>query len=169
MTLRTLVLLAIAVAGCDSTAPSGPPCANPDGGSFTGSAVDIGNLAGCASYAITSSSGSPAMGLVISTGPLTSPTLVVNLGRLGDRPAPGTYNVGTGAGEFIGSIILNPGSQSFSLVSGAITIDVSTLAGMDGTLVGSLNVTATRAGAGGSVILTGNFTAVCSVGGNASC
>jgi hypothetical protein len=169
MTLRNLVLLAIAVSACESTAPSGPPCANPDGGSFTGSAVDIGNLAGCASYAITSSSGSPAMGLVIATGQTASPTLVVNLGRVGDRPVAGTYSVGTGAGQFIGSIILNPGSQSFSLVDGTITIDVSTLDGVDGTLGGALNITGTRAGAGGSVILTGNFTAVCSVGGNASC
>ena len=169
MRLRNLVLLAIAVSSCDSSAPSGPPCANPDGGSFTGSAVDVGNLAGCASYAITSSGGSPAMGLVISTGPISAPTLVVNLGRLGDRPAAGTYNVGTGAGEFIGSIILNPGSQSFSLVSGTITIDVSTLAGVNGSLGGSMNITGTRAGAGGSLILSGNFTAVCSVGGSVSC
>ena len=169
MTLRNLVLLAIAVSACDSTGPSGPPCANPDGGSFTGSAVDIGNLAGCAAYAITSSSGSPAMGFVISIGPLTSPTMIVNLGRLGDRPAAGTYTVGTGADQFIGSIILNPGSQSFSLTSGTITIDVSTVAGVNGTLGGSLNITGTRAGAGGSVILSGNFTAVCSGGGSVTC
>ena len=166
MTKTVIALVAAAAATCSDPASPRPPCANPQGGSFTGNAsgAESGALAGCSSYAITSTGGNPGMGLVLSAGSPTSPSPVVNLGRAGNRPAVGSYSIGTGAGDFIGSVFVNPGG-TFTLTTGNVTVDVSTA----GTLGGSLNVSGVQSGTNNAITITGAFTAVCSAGGSVTC
>lgn len=172
-TRQLIAFSAIVIACSDSPTGNANPCANPDEGSFTGSASGAasGSLAGCALYAVTSSSGSAVLALALSSGSPTNPSLIVNLSRNGGRPATGTYSIGTSAGQFAGTVFLGFQNQTFSLNSGTITIDVSSdnPAMTAGTLGGTISVTGSATGGGGTISVSGNFTAVCSDGGSVTC
>lgn len=164
-------MLALASASCGDPTGNANACTDPDQGSFVGAAAvaTSGSLAGCASYGVTSSSGSTITAVSLSSGSPTNPSLIVNLIRSGPRPATGTYSVGTGAGQFAGSIFLSFQNRNFSLSSGSITIEQSSIAGGNGTLRGSLDVTGLATGSGEQLQVTGEFTAQCATGGSVSC
>ena len=164
-TVRPLLMAALFTlcASCGESTTQGPACVDPQGGTFTGDASGVGSLRGCASYGVSSSSGSPITALVFTAGDPSSPTPVLTMARDGGRPAAGSYTVGAAAGNFAGSILLN--GQSFGLSSGTVAIDVSS----SGQLQGSVNVTGTRSGAGGSVTIAGTFIAVCTAVGAVTC
>lgn len=163
----------LALGAACSTEPTGNEnaCADPDQGPFTGEAAVAvsGSLAGCASYGVASSSGSAVTALTLSSGSPTNPSLVVNLTRSGTRPGTGTYGIGTGAGQFTGSIFLSFQSRTFNLSDGSITFAESSIAGEEGTLRGSLHITGLATGSGEQLHVTGEFTAKCTVGGSVSC
>jgi hypothetical protein len=146
-------------------------CSDPDQGPFTGEAAVAvsGSLAGCAAYGVASSGGSAVTALTLSSGSPTNPSLVVNLTRSGTRPGTGTYAIGTGAGEFTGSIFLSFQSRTFNLSEGSIAIAISSVEGETGTLRGSLHVTGLATGSGEQLHVTGEFTAKCAVSGSITC
>jgi hypothetical protein len=118
---------------------------------------------------VASSSGSAVTALALESGSPTNPSLVVNLTRSGARPGTGTYGVGTGAGDFAGSIFLSFGNRTFNLSSGSITIDESSAATSSGTLRGSLHITGLATGSGEQLHVTGEFTAKCTAVGSVTC
>ena len=163
--LLALFVLATSVA-CREVFVEGPPCTTAGEGPFSGDAsgAESGALRGCASYAVTSSTGSSVTGLVLEAGSSISPSPIVSLARTGARPPVGTYTIGVNAANFAGSVLLNPGG-SFGLTSGTVTIDVSA----DGILGGTVNVTGTQSGTGSSITIIGTFSAQCTPSGSVSC
>jgi hypothetical protein len=163
--LLALFVLTASVA-CREVFVEGPPCTTAGEGPFSGDAsgAESRALRGCATYAVSSSTGSAVTGLVLKAGSTISPSPIVSLARSGPRPPVGTYTIGVNAANFAGSVLLNPGG-SFGLTSGTVTIDVSA----DGTLGGTLNVTGTQSGTGSSITITGTFSALCTPSGSVTC
>lgn len=168
---RFVVLLALGAACGNETTGNENPCTDPDQGPFIGEAAVAvsGSLAGCASFGVASSAGSAVTALALSSGSATNPSLVVNLTRSGPRPGTGTYSIGTGAGQFSGSIFLSFQNRTFTISSGSITIDVSSIDGGTGTLRGSVDVTGLATGFNEQLHVTGDFTARCNVVGSVTC
>ncbi|MGH7678190.1 MAG: hypothetical protein ACRENU_06965 [Gemmatimonadaceae bacterium] len=155
------LLVGVALSSCSDSTDPGPPCADPDGGTFVSHPPDA--LRGCASYAVASSGGSTNTVLLVSVGPLTSPTTLLSLVRPGARPAMGTYQIGANPGNFSGSILMN--GSTFSVTSGTVTIDAS----LEGDLQGSVGATGVQSGSGASITVAGVFTAVCTPSGSITC
>ena len=168
---RFIVLLALGTACGNDPTGNQNPCTDPDQGPFTGEAAVAvsGSLAGCASFGVASSAGSAVTALTLSSGSPTNPSLVVNLTRSGSRPAAGTYAIGTGASQFAGSIFLSFQNRTFNLSDGVITIAQSSVAGEEGTLRGSVQVTGLATGSGEQLLVTGDFTAKCAATGSITC
>jgi hypothetical protein len=166
--LKAMLALSVlgAAVACREVLVVGPPCITAGKGPFTGDAsgAESGALGGCATYSVTSSSGSSVTALVLESGSQASPSPVISLARTGTRPTVGTYTIGVNATNFAGSVLLNPGG-SFGLTSGTVTIDVSA----DGTLGGTLNVTGTQSGTGSTITVTGAFSAQCTPSGSVTC
>jgi hypothetical protein len=164
LTALSFLLLAGAV-GCGgddgpSTGLQGASCGTL--GSFTGNATGTGAsaLSGCSFYTVSDEGegDGPFFGMVLTNGSeLDATPHVINFGREGGRPGPGTYNVGTDAGQILGGVFLDDGDRNFILTSGTVTITTSSA----DNLVGSLNVTGTEFGSSATITVTGNFSAKC--------
>ena len=158
-----MALIALALSSCSGSAEPGPPCSDPNGGTFVGT-TQGSQLRGCASYGVASSGGSQNTVLLVSVGPQTAPAVLVSLARAGVRPSIGTYPIGTNSGDFSGIVQMGSGG-TFSVTAGDVTIEASSA----GDLAGSFNVTATQSGSGNAVSVSGTFTAVCTPGGSVTC
>ena len=131
-------------------------------GSFSGNATGTGAsaLSGCSYYTVSDEGegDGPFFGMVLTNGTgLDATPHIINFGREGGRPGPGTYSVGTDAGQILGGVFLDDGDRNFVLTSGTVTITTSSA----DNLVGSLNVTGTEFGSNATITVTGNFSAKC--------
>jgi hypothetical protein len=174
--LKRIFLLPVALlaltAGCeDRNGPAGlsSDCGplGPSSGTITGAvSADVN---GCSIFTV-STSGTATTTISLNHGSGLPVSHAVALVRQGSRPAPGTYSVGTAAGNFTGTFTFNGGSGSdrtFALTAGTVTITGSS----ESTLAGSLSgVTAAETSTpANTVTINASFSARCIVTSSTGC
>ena len=168
-----LALVAIALAGCEDR--NGPPSINSDCGLLGPSSGNVSgavtaDLNGCSIFTVATGAGPTITTIGLSHGSGVTATHALSLGRQGTRPGPGTYTIGTAAGNFTGAFTFDgPGSgdRSFALTGGTVTITASSSTTLTGSLSGVTAMeTATPAN---TITINASFSARCTVTSSTGC
>ena len=168
------LMLALALAGCgaDRTGPGGISAncglAGSSRGNVTG-AVST-SLTGCALFTVSTTASGSSTAIVLAAGTAATPTHTLTLGRAnGARLAVGSYTIGTGANQLVGSFTFDAstGDRQFTLTSGTINITASSASSLTGTytsLTGFESATPAN-----TISITGSFTARCTATSSTTC